>query len=376
MPRFLTTPISGSQCIGDSLPIINNNYEALDTVVYALSTNTIAVSSTATVTPVLLPSTTSFPWTKTLAANVNDGSITTAKLENSSVTTVKLSSGAVTNAKIAFDGGAFSFRNKIINGDMRIDQRNAGAASTNTLGSFTYSVDRWTIGSDGAATTSQRITDPTTGLHSLRVTGAVGNTAISFNQRIESQNTVDLVNNIVNLSFDAFASTSMSVQWQVSYPTVQDNFTSWTAFATGTVNVTTTRTTFNTGPITLDTNANKGLLVRFVVSNHTAGRTINLTNVQLEEGSTATPFEHRPIGTELALCQRYYEKLNGVVQSNGPTTGCVTWAYKATKRAIPSVNNTYTANPQSVVSNGLDGYTSAGSSVGVVGDGSTSSAEL
>lgn len=80
MPRTLTTYISGSQCIGDSLPLINNNYEALDTVVYALSTNTIAVSSTATITSTLLTSTTQYPWTKTLAASVNDNSITPSKL--------------------------------------------------------------------------------------------------------------------------------------------------------------------------------------------------------------------------------------------------------------------------------------------------------
>jgi hypothetical protein len=86
MARILTTAISGSQCIGDSLIVINNNYEALDTVVYALSTNTISPSSTATVTPTLLDSTTSYPWQKTLAIDVN----------NSSITPVKLSTGAPT----------------------------------------------------------------------------------------------------------------------------------------------------------------------------------------------------------------------------------------------------------------------------------------
>ena len=80
MARILTTAISGSQCIGDSLVIINDNYEALDTVVYALSTNTIAVSSTSTATPTFLDSTTSYPWQKTLAIDINNNSITPEKL--------------------------------------------------------------------------------------------------------------------------------------------------------------------------------------------------------------------------------------------------------------------------------------------------------
>ena len=205
--------------------------------------------------------------------------------------------------------GSYCFRNKIINGDMRIDQRNAGAAAALASGVFTYTVDRWAIGTSGSTGTSQRITDPTTGLYSLRVTGAAGNTSISFNQRIESQNSLELVNRVVNLSFDMFASTNTSVEWQIAYPTIQDNFTNWTVLGTGTINATTSRTTFNTGPVTLDNNVNKGLLVRFVVLNHTAGKTIDLTNVQLEVGPTATPFEYRPIGTELALCQRYYQEL-------------------------------------------------------------------
>lgn len=258
---------------------------------------------------------------------------------------------------ISYDTGSFCFRNKIINGDMRIDQRNAGAAATLASGVFTYTVDRWTVGTSGSTGTSQRITDPTTGLYSLRVTGAAGNTAISFNQRIESQNALELVNKVVNLSFDMFASTNISVEWQIAYPTIQDNFTNWTVLGSGTVNVTTTRTTFNTGPVTLDNNVNKGLLVRFVVLNHTAGKTIDITNVQLEVGPTATPFEYRPIGTELALCQRYFEIVDvfptGVTFGpNGDTRGNSV-NYKVTKRTTPTLNPTST--PISIISVGSSG---------------------
>lgn len=86
MPRTLTTYISGSQCIGDSLPLINDNYEALDTVVYALSTNTIVPAETSTITTVLLSSTTSYPWAKQIAASVNDNSITPVKLSTGAPT--------------------------------------------------------------------------------------------------------------------------------------------------------------------------------------------------------------------------------------------------------------------------------------------------
>jgi hypothetical protein len=241
--------------------------------------------------------------------------------------------------------GSYCFRNKIINGDMRIDQRNAGAAAALASGVFTYTVDRWAIGTSGSTGTSQRITDPTTGLYSLRVTGAAGNTSISFNQRIESQNSLELVNRVVNLSFDMFASTNTSVEWQISYPTIQDNFTNWTVLGTGTINATTSRTTFNTGPVTLDNNVNKGLLVRFVVLNHTAGKTVDLTNVQLEVGPTATPFEYRPIGTELALCQRYYsEPRVGMACASQANTITMPFTYPTSMRTVPTLSTANVTN--------------------------------
>lgn len=48
--------------------------------------------------------------------------------------------------------------------------------------------------------------------------------------------------------------------------------------------------------------------------NKTTSQTLEITGVQLELGSVATPFEHRRYGEELALCQRYYYRLN--VQAN------------------------------------------------------------
>ena len=77
--------------------------------------------------------------------------------------------------------------------------------------------------------------------------------------------------------------------------------------------------------------------------------------MQLEKGPTATPFEHRPIGTELSLCQRYYEKsydlnvvpgtatsiglvLSSLVKTVGPgSNGIGTVSFKNTKRSSPTI---------------------------------------
>ena len=78
---------------------------------------------------------------------------------------------------------------------------------------------------------------------------------------------------------------------------------------------------------------------------------IFITDVQVEEGTVATPFETKPFSTELALCQRYYEIVS-------PTGGLACWCWannngstnvfwKVKKRTTPSVgyNGTLTNNP-------------------------------
>ena len=77
----------------------------------------------------------------------------------------------------------------------------------------------------------------------------------------------------------------------------------------------------------------------------TNGATFYITGVQLEKGSVATPFDYRQYGTELALCQRYYETIGygndgGLLAPQGYGTGGQinqTLFYKVTKRAIPTV---------------------------------------
>jgi hypothetical protein len=74
--------------------------------------------------------------------------------------------------------------------------------------------------------------------------------------------------------------------------------------------------------------------------------TLDLSAMQIERGATATPFEVRPVGAELALCQRYYEEIGGqdifhyygFGWVNNSTTVRILVAFMTTKRAIPSVS--------------------------------------
>jgi len=79
----------------------------------------------------------------------------------------------------------------------------------------------------------------------------------------------------------------------------------------------------------------------------TNGATFYITGVQLEKGSTATSFDYRPIGTELLLCQRYYETTSypNSGQDITSTQVSILWAssfstgqkYLVAKRAAPTV---------------------------------------
>jgi hypothetical protein len=242
--------------------------------------------------------------------------------------------------------------NRIINGAMTIDQRNAGASVTG-IGNNAYITDRFSYHRAGGGVTAvfnsqQSTTAPTGYSNSAYLTattgqtlGASGGRYMVMRHAVEGFNIADVLKNqgTVTLSFYAYVSNAGT------YSLVFKNITQNSSYAT-TYSVTTANTwqfitvTFaiNTSSGTWNYTTGTGLEIFWVLdadddvcasSNNswvsgavygasgqshgkvTSGATFYITGVQLEAGSSASPFEHRQYGQELVLCQRYFQVYGG-----------------------------------------------------------------
>jgi hypothetical protein len=202
--------------------------------------------------------------------------------------------------------------NKLINGGMKVDQRNSGSAQTITAASaLAYTVDRWYAYCTGANVTGQRIAGSGSTLNRYQFTGAAATTKIGFGQRIEQANSFDLSGATANLSVDLSNSLLTTVTWVASYANTADTFGSLasptvTQIATGTFTVTASLARYSVN-IAIPAAATTGVQIEFSVGAQVSGTWV-VGNAQLEPGTVATPLSQRPIGFELALCQRYFIK--------------------------------------------------------------------
>ena len=213
------------------------------------------------------------------------------------------STGELDNIASINGGPLAGFRNRIINGRMLIDQRNGGASQVITT-TGAYTVDRWICVPAGASVTGQRVTRTTVNQFGYQITGAAGVTSTTFLQRIEAASCASLSDTTVTLSALLSNTVLTTVNWELLYPSATDNFATNTSIASGSWTVTSTDAIY-TAQISIPAAATTGLQLNLSVGAQTSGTWI-VSSVQLEPGSVATPFEQRPIGTELALCQRYY----------------------------------------------------------------------
>lgn len=253
---------------------------------------------------------------------------------------------SVTGSSIG-PGNATRFKSRIINGDMRIDQRNAGASVTPTNGQYT--LDRWFCSLSQASkyTVQQNagsITPPVGFKNYIGVTSSSAYSISSgdyFNiaQAIEGLNVSDLAwgtvsAKTVTLSFQVYSSLTgtfggalRNADASRSYPfsfTISSANT-WTSISI-TISGDTTGTWLTTNGVGVFVHFNlgtgstySGSAGAWASSNYvsctgatsvvgTSGATFYLTGVQFEIGSSATGFEYVDITTQYALCQRYYYK--------------------------------------------------------------------
>lgn len=246
-------------------------------------------------------------------------------------------------ASLGSAGVSAGFKNRIINGAMVIDQRNAGAAVTNAA-TTTYTLDRYQMFGDQASKFSiQQVATTMVGFtYALKVTSLSSYTLTTddrffYRQKIEGYNIADLgwgtaSAKTITLSFKVkssltgtFGGSLQNGAGDRSYPFTYTIASANTETAISiTVAGDTSGTWLTTNGVGIALNIGLGVQgstyagtagtwasanyysatgATNVVS--TNGATLEITGVQLEVGTTATNFDYRPYGQELALCQRY-----------------------------------------------------------------------
>jgi len=267
----------------------------------------------------------------------------------------------------------FSFKNRFFNGAMQIAQRATSATITagSTIAAGYSTVDRWYVYCTGANVTAAQVAGTGAVKNRLQITGAASVTAVGIGQRIEQLNSYDLAGSTATLSVDISNSLLTTVTWTAYYANTADTFGTLasptrTQIATGTFTVTSTITNYNT-QISIPSAATTGIEVVFTVGAQTSGTWV-VDNIQLEKGSIATSFDYRPYGTELALCQRYFQwvsfNLGFTATGAGASLG-TSVPYKVDMRTVPSFA-TLSADPnvaQTVTNNGSNAFSATYSGV-------------
>ena len=293
---------------------------------------------------------------------------------NTASSGIQFSDGSIQTAAAS----PYALKNRIINGAMVIDQRNAGASVTPTNGS--YGLDRWTFAVTQASKfTAQQnagsVTPPTGFSNYLGITSTSSYSITSgdifyVSQRIEGFNTADLgfgTANAKTVTLSFWVRSSLTGTFGGALNNSAENRSypfSYTISAANTWEYKTVTIAGDTTGTWLTTNG-IGLIVAFglgVGSTYTGtdgswqaaqdfaptgatsvvgtnGATFYITGVQLEQNTSATPFERRLYGQELINCQRYYwqggNAMSGIF--NGATTARFYIFFPVAMRAAPTI---------------------------------------
>jgi hypothetical protein len=297
-----------------------------------------------------------------------------------------------------------TFRNRIINGACVIDQRNAGASVNNDITGSQYCLDRWNIyGTQASKFSVQQnagsVTPPSGFSYYAGCTSSsaysVGSTdTFLIQQCIEGFNTADLgwgTANAQAVTLSFWVRSSLTGTFGGSLSNSAFNYSYPYSYTINSANTWEQKSITISGP-TAGTwiGATNGLGIRvtwslgsgssasgtagsWTASGYrsvtgavsvvgTNGATFYITGVQLEAGTTASPFEYRQYGTELALCQRYFLMwangsgnvgLGGYYNSTYVTSSI---AFPVTMRSAPTLTQTSGTNYYGIYSNNTLDY--------------------
>ena len=360
--------------------------------------------------------------------DIQTGIITGDRLASNTITSTQFQTNSI-ESYLNTQGTNLGMRNRIINGAMMIDQRNAGANTVPSSDGLCQ-MDRWqstfTAGSKfSVQQNAGSVTPPVgytnyLGITSTSAFSVTSTDKLGIQQNIEGFNTADLMwgtayAKTVTLSAWVYSSLTGTFGGSIrnndssrSYPFTFNipSANTWTYInitipgdTTGTwigaTNACGMRVMFSLGA----GSSASGTAGTWAGSNYwsatgatsvvgTSGATFYITGVQLEKGSQATPFEYRQYGTELALCQRYFNKLGvgvtpgttGIIGSYSASPGGASgsWWFPVSMRSAPTVTFYSGSNVTSNFSTNEMTNTWSGTinSYAVIATGSTASSEL
>jgi len=280
----------------------------------------------------------------------------------------------------------YVLKNRIINGDMRIDQRNAGASTTPTTS--TYSLDRWISVLTAASKFSVQqnagsVTPPAgftnyLGVTSLSAYSVPAGDFLTIAQKIEGYNIADLgfgtanaktitisfwvrssitgtlgaclINGDTTRSYPFTYTISSANTWEQKTVTISgDTSGTWATTTSAGMSLNFGLAVGSTYSGAANSWSSGGYYGATGVTNTLAtnGATLYITGVQLEIGTSATPFERRLYNQELANCQRYYLKIGpsgssgyakiGFGVATGSSTNPIYISTPVTMRSTPSI---------------------------------------
>lgn len=290
-------------------------------------------------------------------------------LQNASSSSTNLAldtSGNATSAGTVVMSSPYTMRNKIINGAMIIDQRNAGASLT-VANTGIYSLDRWRISNSVSTVTVQQnssivpvgfsnslninvSTTDNTGSHALQHyiegfnfadlgwgTANAATITLSFWVRSSLTGTygVGFQNSAQNRSYVATYTINTANTWEQKTITVAGDTSGTWVGATNGIGLSLefdlgSASSYNQTAGSWGVGSNARRTSACVNWANTASATFYITGVQLERGTVATPFEYRNYQQELAMCQRYFQKSYDIETAVGTASynGYLNWNWQ------------------------------------------------